>query len=953
MRTKYPRSRCNQSLQSGHAPACAYERLETRDLLTYTPQVLLDAAPATADLLMGRSMLGKDRLFVQATTGGPIRWAVVNGNENETLTFAPGVMDSLHEFVFDSGQEFIFFGAQTSASYFDPQVVVSDGTLAHTFSTRPPNVLGSSPARFLGRTGKFGMFAYSVSESTEQIFRFDFQTYEWTFFMSTRRDATSRLVDINENLVLIQNGDDGARKVLVTDGTAQGTTTLTPASMPYLYDRNFLRVIADSLIFINSDVSSRPPDVDFYAVSIVDGSVTKLPAKSQRAHWYESITVEGRTYYQNFDEAHGEELWVTETGRLQDGHLLLDVTPGVEDSRISSMLWHDGFLYFVTQSGFIWRTNGEPGYLQRVGNVVALGVSGDVTKLTEFSYGIAGNTVIFGQQTNGAGFELWSSNVAEQHSKIFLDILPGSRSSKAFGFITTGDKVFFMANDGVHGREIWVSNGEVAGTHLAADLNSYSASSVISNLTETRTHLYFRSQHSTPSATARIWSTDGSPGGVQLVGEDDYFKSAIIASAGDWALIATSVLSDNGIHRLNRSNGGRMEPFLPSLEIGSQLVSLGDRVIFAANDGIHGWEPWISDGTVEGTRMIIDLNSLFGQFTRVGDQVLFTAGPSNDLQALWITDGTEAGTKQLSTETQGNITRIYSTESHVFVADSAHPKPTWWYRSFTHDDNWTVVPGDLDLYLAKALFTIEDAIYFLVSDILSARLIMLRRDGLTTIKELASHAIPIGRFSSGAIFAVSTGSNDKQWWFSDGTEQGTKALSNVDVWKGTIPLVFENRVFYLENGSLYSTDETTQNTIRISDIRGLGGFQLDIVPQLTRFKGDFYFVAFTPKTGYEVYKVARNPADTNYDGRVDLLDFAELRSSFQKKGTDLSADLNFDGRVDLLDFSILRSNFGFTSAAPPAPQMQEPEQVETIPLAAIALAFDLLDDHDSEPFFPN
>ena len=37
------------------------------------------------------------------------------------------------------------------------------------------------------------------------------------------------------------------------------------------------------------------------------------------------------------------------------------------------------------------------------------------------------------------------------------------------------------------------------------------------------------------------------------------------------------------------------------------MVEMGGILYFAADDGIHGWEPWRSDGTVAGTYMVKDV----------------------------------------------------------------------------------------------------------------------------------------------------------------------------------------------------------------------------------------------------------------------------------------------------------------------------------------------------------
>jgi hypothetical protein len=55
-------------------------------------------------------------------------------------------------------------------------------------------------------------------------------------------------------------------------------------------------------------------------------------------------------------------------------------------------------------------------------------------------------------------------------------------------------------------------------------------------------------------------------------------------------------------------------------------------------------------------------------------------------------------------------------------------------------------------------------------------------------------------------------------------------------------------------------------------------------------------------------------ADINQDGRVDIVDFSLLRSSFGlsmgSPGFVPRADLDRNGRVDILDFSLLRAAFG-------------------------------------------
>ena len=77
------------------------------------------------------------------------------------------------------------------------------------------------------------------------------------------------------------------------------------------------------------------------------------------------------------------------------------------------------------------------------------------------------------------------------------------------------------------------------------------------------------------------------------------------------------------------------------------FTDFGDLVIFSACNA-WGCEPWITDGTSDGTELLKDINP-FGDsnpadYTLFEGEIYFSADDGRHGVELWKTDGTEAGT---------------------------------------------------------------------------------------------------------------------------------------------------------------------------------------------------------------------------------------------------------------------------------------------------------------------
>ena len=212
----------------------------------------------------------------------------------------------------------------------------------------------------------------------------------------------------------------------------------------------------------------------------------------------------------------------------------------------------------------------------------------------------------FGASDTAHGYELWKGDGTPSGSALLKDINPGSGDSFAGagtgGILNLNGVVYFLANDGTSGFELWKSDGTEQGTVLVKDINPGGGSSIPQNLTEVNGTLFFAANDG--ASGAEMWKSDGTADGTVLV------KDINPGSAGSFA---------------------------------QDFMCVDGIVYFRASDGVNDFEPWRSDGTAEGTFMLKDISSIGssqpGEFTDFNGTLLFRANAD-----LWKSDGTTEGT---------------------------------------------------------------------------------------------------------------------------------------------------------------------------------------------------------------------------------------------------------------------------------------------------------------------
>ena len=93
------------------------------------------------------------------------------------------------------------------------------------------------------------------------------------------------------------------------------------------------------------------------------------------------------------------------------------------------------------------------------------------------------------------------------------------------------------------------------------------------------------------------------------------------------------------------------------------LTVFDNLMFFTANDGVHGKELWVSDGTAAGTTIVKDINVGLGdgfdsrlvlEFFEFENELIFRATDGVHGQELWVSDGTSSGTQMIVDSSPGN-----------------------------------------------------------------------------------------------------------------------------------------------------------------------------------------------------------------------------------------------------------------------------------------------------------
>jgi ELWxxDGT repeat protein len=458
-----------------------------------------------------------------------------------------------------------------------------------------------------------------------------------------------------------------------------------------------------------------------------------------------------------------------------------------------------------------------------------------------------GGTLYFTATDGSAGRELWKSNGTEAGTLLVKDLAPGTREEEVYlpyggsynkivangssisEMINFGGTLYFTADDGAAGKELWKTNGTAAGTTIVKDVQSGAGSSSPSNLTIANALLYFSADDGVVGT--ELWKSNGTPAGTTLVsnirtGVDGSSPSNLTNIGGELYFSADDGISGTELWRSNGSAVGTT--LVRNIRNGidgsspNSLTNVGGVLYFSADDGIAGIELWKSNGTAAGTVIVKNLNAGSGssypfRFANINGVLLFSADDGTTGQELVLSNGTANGTVLINIEPENGV--------------SSHPGE---FANASGELYFSAYTGTSGLELWKSDGTATGTV--LVKDIFTGSDDSSPRD-LTTVGEVV-------------FFSANDGTNGIELWKTNGTAAGTMMVKNIrsgieSSYPGNFTNVGGVLYFTADNGAngreLWKSDGTAAGTVMIKDITVGSGSPYPT--QLANHAGVLYFTA--------------------------------------------------------------------------------------------------------------
>lgn len=625
--------------------------------------------------------------------------------------------------------------------------------------------------------------------------------------------------------------DDGqGRKIWKTQGEKVSTVKLTDKAINNsdLYEDPFGLLVFNRTLYFAADEANT--GVELYRTNGIEVQRTSNFAASADGVFSDLFVFGDDFYFVGDDGVLGEELW-SSSGGLNDATLVKDINNN-GDSFIEHFTLHDDHLFFsaydTTHGAELWKTDGN---ITELVKDIRSGSSGSAPS----SIVSSGENLFFNAYydfyvsdgTDIGTFELSYREVDEMvaynngvyFSAFGLDLgysdgtIAGTIELDDFStniFITSpasemavaNDVLYFSANDGLVGRELWSNIGTVSST-LAADVDS------------------------TTKGVSRL----------------DYIEiegNLIVSANGLWSI-------NNGSQPVLLSE---VQPATPILEVGDKYIFFS--IYFDAYLGLYKIVLWHTEGTIETTIAVDTIsNSVFENYIEatVYNDTLYYSYYSD----IYKSDGCDLG-----------VSTGINIENNTIIAGDIYSLGGV-FRSSELYINGAIVQEDLDpeefgVFLNDKVFFTAD------SNVVGRELWRTdgTEEGTTIVKDInpfidgSSNPMDLFKYESEIFFSADNGTEGRELWKTDGTTDGTILVKDLDEGASS----GNPRSFVLGESSLYFVSDNSQGGMDVWRSDGSQGGTvlyinipeaLDIDEIYYNVDGKLYLNVQTAVHGYELW----------------------------------------------------------------------------------------------------
>ena len=392
------------------------------------------------------------------------------------------------------------------------EIFITDGTTPGTVLIKDINEgsSGCNPGDFVLMNGFVYFSAVTASEGRE-LWKTD-GTFDGTKLLkdivpgsdSSNKQGEYQLFSAGNYLLFAASTPATGVELWVSDGTTIGTNLLADINIgnggadssnpAHFFTLNGLVLFTATAATTGNEIWKTDGTFDG---TILLKDINPGPASSTEIELAPGLSVPlflgfhafgNQAFFQANDGSSVGELWVSD-GTTANTSLIKNIVPGTAPSIIllaDAVNLPGKFIFPVSDLSIrseLWESDGTPGGTVLFKSFTPI-TPGELPEiLIPFTSNIEtgtfsqtlfqGKNFFFTGGTLAEGYELWMSDGTPTGTSLVKDIYPGPDNgidAGALSYFYTSAGLFFSANDGVNGLELWKSDGTALGTSLVADI---------------------------------------------------------------------------------------------------------------------------------------------------------------------------------------------------------------------------------------------------------------------------------------------------------------------------------------------------------------------------------------------------------------------------------------------------------------------------------------------------